>query len=446
MKDKVKKALKRFASGLMAAIFAVCFVGLPRVKAVAVVDDVAVGAMSCEAFLASIGLPLTATGGSSAVTAGVTAAAGEYAAATGAAASGEAFLGTVAAGTAISTAGAILLTATAAVAVGAFAYWLYNSKIAGSSGDVYLYGKTYNYASLPDGSKFYFSDYLGNNTFSPNGSFITPGGSVTFTNGVTLSMSDHYSDNRERYIKWQTSLTTSQGSILANSGDISNNKLYLALSDSGYIYSGNILDADAQEYFGVPANHCSMTQFKSSSFGVSSYEESLSISNSDYQPIPEEELVPTKQMVIDVGAAPGTTLDDLVQTVPDAIANGQFAPTYVIQVAPSVDPPPVPVLPPEVNPNPDVEAPEDIAPFTVKLGEVFPFCIPFDVYHMVTMFAAEPEAPAATWEFTLPWSGQECEVSWSLEEWDEVAKLCRSLELVLFCVGLAVVTSKVIKW
>ena len=132
MKDKVKKALKRVASGLMAAIFAVCFVGTPRVKAVAVVDDVAVGAMSCEAFLASIGLPLTATGGSSAVTAGVTAVAGEYAAATGAAASGEAFLGTVAAGTAISTAGAIVLTAAAAVAVGAFAYWLYDTYLSDS--------------------------------------------------------------------------------------------------------------------------------------------------------------------------------------------------------------------------------------------------------------------------------------------------------------------------
>ena len=172
----------------------------------------------------------------------------------------------------------------------------------------------------------------------------------------------------------------------------------------------------------------------------------ITLVNSDFQPIPEEELGPTKQMVIDVGAASGTTLADLAQTVPDAIANGQFAPTYVIQVAPSVDPVPVPVPAPEVDATPEVDAPEDIAPYTVGLGDVFPFCIPFDIYHMVTMFAAEPQAPAATWEFTLPWSGQECEVSWSLEEWDEVAKLCRSLELVLFCVGLAVATYKMIKW
>lgn len=434
MKDKVKKALKRVASGLMASIFAVCLVGTPRVKAVAVVDDVAVGAMSCEAFLASIGLPLTATGGSSAVTAGVTAAAGEYAAATGAAASGEAFLGTVAAGTAISTAGAIVLTAAAAVALGAFAYWLYDTYLSDSD-NASIYDSYQCTTSVND----YNFSYVDSSGIFHKGTFCNvPSFSVSFDDKNlraftsfkgTVNGSDTYYINVEK-----------NGVVIRQTGaiDTSNHSL-------GLVYDVN----DKEVYIGQfikSQNICQKMCTFSTELIPNINHMILGLSDSDFRPIAEEELGPTKQMLIDVGAAPGTTLDDLAQTVPDAIANGQFAPTYVIQVAPSVDPPPVPVLPPEVDPTPEVDAPEDIAPYTVGLGEVFPFCIPFDIYHMVTMFAAEPEAPAATWEFTLPWSGQECEVSWSLEEWDEVAKLCRSLELVLFCVGLAAATYKMIKW
>lgn len=118
------KTVMRFACVLVAMGFLVSSVVTPRARAVAVVDDVAVGAMSCAAFLESIGLPLSATGGAGAVTGGITAVAGEYAAATGAAASGEAVLGSIAAGTAISTAGTIILTAAAVAACAGLAYWL----------------------------------------------------------------------------------------------------------------------------------------------------------------------------------------------------------------------------------------------------------------------------------------------------------------------------------
>lgn len=87
-----------------------------------------------------------------------------------------------------------------------------------------------------------------------------------------------------------------------------------------------------------------------------------------------------------------------------------------------------------------------IDPYKVSLSSVFPFCIPFDVYNMVTMLVAEPEAPNAEWTFTLPWSGQEYNVGWDLAAFDGVARVCRDMELVLFAVGLAVITYKVIKW
>lgn len=88
----------------------------------------------------------------------------------------------------------------------------------------------------------------------------------------------------------------------------------------------------------------------------------------------------------------------------------------------------------------------EIDPYKVSLSSVFPFCIPFDVYNMVTMFVAEPEAPHAECTFTLPWSNQDYSVGWDLSDFDGVAQVCRSMELVLFAVGLAVITHKFIKW
>lgn len=146
--------------------------------------------------------------------------------------------------------------------------------------------------------------------------------------------------------------------------------------------------------------------------------------------------------------APDKGLEDIIADVPEAIASSNFKPaTTTVIDTPTPEPPPTPDVPPTVNPNPDVEAPEDVTPYTVKIGEVFPFCIPFDLYHMVTMFSAEPEAPHAEWTFSLPWSPQqEYKVEWDLKKFDDLAELCRKLELILFCVGLAVVTSKLIKW
>ena len=86
-------------------------------------------------------------------------------------------------------------------------------------------------------------------------------------------------------------------------------------------------------------------------------------------------------------------------------------------------------------------------PATVQLGMVFPFCIPFDVYHMVTLLVAEPVAPNGKWEFSLPWdSSRVYSVEWDLEDFDDVASLLRTMELIVFAVGLAAVTRRFIKW
>ena len=144
-------------------------------------------------------------------------------------------------------------------------------------------------------------------------------------------------------------------------------------------------------------------------------------------------------------SVPQKPIKEIVEDVPKDIYDKKFDPAPPQVIDPTV-PPANPDLPPVVNPNPPVDPPAEVQPYTVQLGDVFPFCIPFDLYHMVTLFVAEPEAPHAKWEFSLPFAAGTYKVEWDLEDWNEVAALCRKLELILFCVGLAVVTSKLIKW
>ena len=78
--------------------------------------------------------------------------------------------------------------------------------------------------------------------------------------------------------------------------------------------------------------------------------------------------------------------------------------------------------------------------YQVDLKDFFPFCIPFDLFDIVTAFAAEPEAPVFEWPISVPRWGLEYTLKVDLQEWEDIASLFRTLELTIFCVGLAIVT------
>ena len=78
--------------------------------------------------------------------------------------------------------------------------------------------------------------------------------------------------------------------------------------------------------------------------------------------------------------------------------------------------------------------------YQVDLKDFFPFCIPFDLFDIVTVFAAEPEAPVFEWPISVPRWGFEYTLKVDLQEWEDIASLFRTLELTIFCVGLAIVT------
>ena len=77
------------------------------------------------------------------------------------------------------------------------------------------------------------------------------------------------------------------------------------------------------------------------------------------------------------------------------------------------------------------------------LEKVFPFCIPFDLYDMVAIFAADPVAPQFDWP--IYFQGQEYDIDVDLSEFDTVAATGRVLLTVLFLIGLAFVTRDLIR-
>lgn len=78
------------------------------------------------------------------------------------------------------------------------------------------------------------------------------------------------------------------------------------------------------------------------------------------------------------------------------------------------------------------------------LQEIFPFCIPFDLYNFVEALDATPEAPVINWRFYVPGICDET-IEIDLSVFDTVAQILRTMELLLFCVGLAFVTRKIIR-
>lgn len=79
------------------------------------------------------------------------------------------------------------------------------------------------------------------------------------------------------------------------------------------------------------------------------------------------------------------------------------------------------------------------------LTTIFPFCIPFDIYRFLNILTAEREAPHFEFNLNFGALGSH-EIEVDLSEWETVAAVLRTIELLAFCVGLAFATSKVIKW
>ena len=84
-----------------------------------------------------------------------------------------------------------------------------------------------------------------------------------------------------------------------------------------------------------------------------------------------------------------------------------------------------------------------LSSYELDLTDVFPFCIPFDLVDLIKVFSASPEAP----QFSIPikyptgfnsWGSYDLEVD--LSPFDSVASVVRTLETILFILGLLKIT------
>lgn len=138
---------------------------------------------------------------------------------------------------------------------------------------------------------------------------------------------------------------------------------------------------------------------------------------------------------IPVGASDLTIASDaVIEAVLEGAGAIEAVNDIVLAQEGTLDPPVPPVV-------------DDTYPI-VGLDEIFPFCIPFDLYEFVNILSAEPVAPSFTWAAAFPDSiggTQTVELDFDTPTWNTLAQILRTMELLLFIVGLAFVTRQLLR-
>lgn len=114
-------------------------------------------------------------------------------------------------------------------------------------------------------------------------------------------------------------------------------------------------------------------------------------------------------------------------------------------IDPVLDPDLPPVNTPVVDPSKEPTGENAVKPLTMDLKTVFPFCLPFDAYKMLQKLNASPVAPSYTVNWYIPIVNQYLNFTVNLSGFDSVAAVLRNMELIAFCVGLAIVTRNIIR-
>lgn len=174
------------------------------------------------------------------------------------------------------------------------------------------------------------------------------------------------------------------------------------------------------------------------------------ITNHTVQPTPDPE--PTKKPEVNPNPGGGTDPDPK----PSA------SPTPAVNPDPGGGTDPQPSGTPDPNPDPDPgggstdpdnpESPtpeEEASPYKADLREIFPFCIPFDLIHLLKVFEADAEAPV--FEFPLdieldnPWTGEKVvdyhhTFKLDMSDYEPVVKILRIFQVVFFIIALMLIT------
>lgn len=116
------------------------------------------------------------------------------------------------------------------------------------------------------------------------------------------------------------------------------------------------------------------------------------------------------------------------------------------EIAKELDKPmPSPTPQPSASPSPSPSPPPDIPPDMLMpdVTRKFPFCLPFDLIHLVEVFNAEPEAPRFEIPIEFAFINYNDKFVLDFTEFEPVSKICRIFVTLEFIVFLILITRKI---
>lgn len=136
-------------------------------------------------------------------------------------------------------------------------------------------------------------------------------------------------------------------------------------------------------------------------------------------------------------------------TVPDPEPSETPDPTTTPAVNPEISGAPKPSGTPENPDDTDSDTDVDVDKYKTDLRLIFPFCIPFDLIHLLQAFEADPEAPAfefpVDFELENPFTGRKVldyhhTFTLDMSDYEPVIKIFRIFEIIFFVIGLLMIT------
>lgn len=156
-----------------------------------------------------------------------------------------------------------------------------------------------------------------------------------------------------------------------------------------------------------------------------------------YDPVTNPSVDPTLEPI----CYPDTIPTPVIDPTADVVLQPAKDPTPSPNPDPSPSTSPKPTMQPTPSPGEGIDNTKPI----VDLSKFFPFCIPFDLIHLVQALDADPVAPKWTLKLEPPQFPVEWEVTIDLSQFESLAKIFRTGETLLFVVGLILITRGIIK-
>lgn len=238
-------------------------------------------------------------------------------------------------------------------------------------------------------------------------------------------------------------VSTSQFSLKRHVKRLSNGETWSNAASGGSLRNGIYSYGSvygSSDFVSIPVANYTLADLEASNKVTASSGGSLDIVPSADMDVPTASEVQDKEMVIDAGLDVGADAQAWYDRIMNKVAaNDMTAAGTIVNVGTiTADQ----VLDQGAIREEDgvVVWPDVVQPIGVTgLDDIFPFCIPFDIYHFCQALSADPVAP----NFDIPFHIDgivDYTFHLDLSEFDQVAAILRTMELLLFCVGLAFVT------